>query len=89
MKENTLSLSVGGNSWSPLQESMNFSKALCFYILVYNADYYFTDVILFPIYFYIEKTSIYPITAGLQIANDYGFTDGWKILVEFLVQSMI
>ena len=33
---------------------------LCFYILVYNADYYFTDVILFPIYFYIEKTSMLP-----------------------------
>ena len=66
-----------------------FFKGALLLLLVYNADYYFTDVILFPIYFYIEKTSIYPITAGLQIANDYGFIDGWKILVEFLVQSMI
>ena len=89
MKENTLSLSVGGNSWSPLQESMNFSKALYFYYSFIMLIITLLMSYCFPFIFTLRRLLCYPITAGLQIANDYGFTDGWKILVEFLVQSMI
>lgn len=89
MKENTLSLSVGGNSWSPLQESMNFSKALCFYYSFIMLIITLLMSYCFPFIFTLRRLLCYPITAGLQIANDYGFIDGWKILVEFLVQSMI